>query len=156
VRLWSSFFFSCGQLSVRSTGCRSCEPFVTSAVGVLGGVRSSARAVRACSGGVIEYLQNDWEVNTVSSGLPPLQRESAFMGRRSCLTMVPRPAHEHPPRIQMSYAVSHPADARQNRALGGAQQLIISEKSEKRFGISERRGPTPHLRPLQPSVPHSR
>ena len=42
------------------------------------------------------------------------------MSHHSCLTIAPQPAHEHPQRTRPSYAVSHPADAR-NRALGGAQ-----------------------------------
>ena len=72
------------------------------------------------------------------------------------LSVVPQPARAPPLRTQPSYAVSHPADAC-HRALGGAQHSavpILSERSAILFGISEKRGTAPHLRPLQAGAPH--
>jgi hypothetical protein len=77
-----------------------------------------------------------------------------------CTSAVVSPYHPsacvraHPPHIQPSYAVSHPADAR-HRALAAHGEGSFSSERSSKFGISERRGPPPHLRPLQPGAPHS-
>jgi hypothetical protein len=71
----------------------------------------------------------------------------------SGLTTAPQPAHEHP----LAYNRHAPCPTQRTHAIGlwVARNTALSRKDSAKFGISERRGPAPHLRPLQPSAPQS-
>ena len=71
----------------------------------------------------------------------------------SGLTTAPQPAHEHP----LAYNRHAPCPTQRTHAIGlwVARNTALSRKDSAKFGISERRGPAPHQRPLRPGAPDS-